>query len=109
MSTSKSYAAPHPIDEVMLGGTVGDVIASAHDGFAVGDTVLAFGGWQEYALISGEGLRMLHRVDPRLGPLSLYLGALGMPGMTAWYGLKRIIEPRAGETVLVVSSIPKPK
>ena len=101
MSTSKSYAAPHPIDEVMLGGTVGDVIASAHDGFAVGDTVLAFGGWQEYALISGEGLRMLHRVDPRLGPLSLYLGALGMPGMTAWYGLKRIIEPRAGETVLV--------
>lgn len=101
MSVSKSYAAPHPLDAVMLGGTVGEVIASRHDGYAVGDTVLAFGGWQEYARIGGDGLRMVHRVDPTLAPASLYLGALGMPGMTAWYGLERIIEPKAGETVLV--------
>jgi NADPH-dependent curcumin reductase CurA len=101
MSVSKSYAAPHPLGEVMLGGTVGEVVMSGHDGFAVGDTVLAFGGWQEYALISGDGLQMLHRVDPRLASPSLYLGALGMPGMTAWYGLNRIIAPKAGETLLV--------
>jgi NADPH-dependent curcumin reductase len=101
MSASKSYAAPHPVGEVMLGGTVGEVVQSTHEGFAVGDTVLAFGGWQEYAVVAGDGLKMLHRVDPRLAPPSLYLGALGMPGMTAWYGLRRIIAPAAGETVLV--------
>jgi NADPH-dependent curcumin reductase CurA len=101
MSTSKSYADPHPLDAVMLGGTVGVVEASRHDGFAVGDTVLAFGGWQEYALVGGDGLRMVHRIDPGLAPMQRYLGALGMPGMTAWYGLHRIIEPKSGETVVV--------
>jgi NADPH-dependent curcumin reductase CurA len=95
MSTTKSYADPHPLDAVMLGGTVGVVAASGHEGFAVGDTVLAFGGWQEYALVAGEALRMVHRIDPNLAPLQRYLGALGMPGMTAWYGLNRIIEPKA--------------
>ncbi len=101
MSTTKSYADPHPLDAVMLGGTVGVVAASGHEGFAVGDTVLAFGGWQEYALVAGEALRMVHRIDPNLAPLQRYLGALGMPGMTAWYGLNRIMEPKAGETVVV--------
>ncbi len=101
MSAIKSYADPHPVDAVMLGGTVGVVAASANDQFAVGDTVLAFGGWQEYALIAGDGLRMVHRIDPALAPMQRYLGALGMPGMTAWFGLNRIIEPKAGETVVV--------
>jgi hypothetical protein len=101
MSTAKSYADPHPLDAVMLGGTVGVVEASGHAGFAVGDTVLAFGGWQEYALVAGDALRMVHRIDPALAPMQRYLGALGMPGMTAWYGLNRIIEPKAGETVVV--------
>jgi NADPH-dependent curcumin reductase len=102
MSDQKSYAAPQPIGEVMIGGTVGEVVASRADGFAPGDWVVGMGGWQEYAVHGGEGRPAgLRKVDPTHVPLSAYLGAVGMPGVTAWYGLNAICEPKAGETVAV--------
>jgi NADPH-dependent curcumin reductase CurA len=88
----------------MLGGTVGEVVESRHASFQPGDHVLAYGGWQEFSLIRGEGLAFLHPVDPALAPLSTYLGLLGMPGATAWFGLNRLIEPKAGETVVVTAA-----
>jgi len=102
MSDQKSYAPPQPLDEVMIGGTVGEVVASRTDRFAVGDHVVGMGGWQEYAVVSGEGDALaIRKVDTRAVPLSAYLGAVGMPGVTAWYGLRMICEPKAGETVAV--------
>ncbi len=101
MSTAKSYAPPQPLDEVMIGGTVGEVVASGHPDYAVGDHVAGYGGWQEYALVEGAGLAMLQKVDTRHVPLSAYLGAVGMPGITAWYGLSMICEAKPGETVVV--------
>lgn len=98
MSDAKSYAAPQPLNEVMIGGTAGEVIESRHPGFAVGDKVVGYFGWQEYGTSDGHGLR---RVDTSRVPLSASLGVTGMPGVTAWYGLNRIIVPKAGETVVV--------
>jgi hypothetical protein len=98
MEETKSYAAPQPIDETMVGGTVGVVEASQHPAFAPGDSVVGMLGWAEYGLSDG---RMLNKVDTTHVPLSAYLGPVGMPGVTAWYGLRKICEPRAGETVLV--------
>jgi NADPH-dependent curcumin reductase CurA len=98
MDESKSYAAPQALDETMVGGTVGVVEASQHASFAVGDAVVGALGWAEYGLSDG---RMLNKVDAKLVPLSAYLGPVGMPGVTAWYGLNRICAPKAGETVLV--------
>jgi hypothetical protein len=101
MSTAKSYAEPQPLDQVMIGGTAGEVVASQHPKFAVGDRVTAYGGWQEYSLIGAAGLPMLQKVDTRQVPLSAYLGPVGMPGITAWFGLSKIIEPQFGETIVV--------
>ena len=98
MNDSKSYAAPQPLDEVMIGGTVGEVVESKHPKFAAGDKVVAMFGWQEYGTSDGTGVR---KVDDTHVPLSAYLGSVGMPGVTAWYGLNRIIAPKAGETVVV--------
>jgi NADPH-dependent curcumin reductase CurA len=98
METSKSYAAPQALDETMVGGTVGIVEASRNSSFAVGDAVSGMFGWQEYGLSDGTGLR---KVDARQVPLSAHLGVLGMPGVTAWYGVRRICAPKPGETVLV--------
>ncbi|RQQ13724.1 NADP-dependent oxidoreductase [Burkholderia stagnalis] len=98
MSDAKSYAEPQPLDEVMIGGTAGEVIESRHPGFAVGDRVVGTLGWQEYGTSDGHGLR---KVDTSRVPLSACLGVTGMPGVTAWYGLNRIIVPKAGETVVV--------
>jgi len=98
MSDAKSYAQPQPIDEVMIGGTVGEVVQSRSDRFAVGDLVLGMGGWQDHA-IGVEGA--FRKVDTSQIPLSAYLGAVGMPGVTAWYGLNMICEPKPGETVAV--------
>src|SRR5512139_597277 len=98
MEESKSYAESQKLGETMIGGTVGVVEASNNPGFATGDTVLGMFGWQEYGLSDGTGLM---KVDTRAVPLSAYLGAVGMPGVTAWYGLNRICRPKAGETVLV--------
>jgi len=101
MSDAKSYAAPQPLNQVMIGGTVGEVVASRHPAFAVGDRVAGYGGWQEYSLVEGAALATLQTVDTRHVPLSAYLGPIGMPGITAWYGLSKICEPKPGETVAV--------
>jgi len=98
MSTGKSYAKPAEIGEPMVGGTVGEVVASAGGKFRPGDFVVGSLGWQQYALTNGEGLM---KVDPSLVPLSAYLGVAGMPGATAWTGLLEHCQPRAGETVVV--------
>ena len=97
MNDARSYAAPQPLNETMIGGTVGVVVESRNPKFVVGDAIVGMFGWQEHGISDGANLR---KVDPAL-PLSAYLGAVGMPGVTAWYGLNRIIEPKAGETVVV--------
>ncbi|MGE8375175.1 MAG: NADP-dependent oxidoreductase, partial [Diaphorobacter nitroreducens] len=101
MNDSKSYAASQPLGEVMIGGTVGEVVESRHPAYAVGDKVVGMGGWQEYSVADGNTPGMLRKVDTTHVPLSAYLGAVGMPGVTAWYGLVKIIAPKAGETVVV--------
>lgn len=98
MSDAKSYAAPQPLDETMVGGTVGVVERSCHPDFQVGDKVVGTLGWQEYGLAQGHELR---KVDDARVPLSVYLGAAGMPGMTAWYGYRKILDPQPGQTLVV--------
>ena len=101
MNDAKSYAQPQALGAVMQGGTVGEVVASRNAGFAVGDKVVGMGGWQQYAVVDATQRGVLGKVDTTHVALSAYLGAVGMPGVTAWYGLTRIIEPKAGETVVV--------
>ena len=101
MNAGKSYAQPQPLGEVMLGGTVGEVVESRHPKFAVGDRVSGNGGWQEYSVVEATQRGVLKKLDTSQVPLSHYLGAVGMPGVTAWYGLVKIIAPKAGETVTV--------
>jgi hypothetical protein len=98
MNEGRSYAQSQPLDETMIGGTAGTVIESRHPKFKVGDVVVGYLGWQEYGVSDGAGL---YKADTTRIPLSAYLGAVGMPGVTAWYGLNRIIEPKAGETIVV--------
>jgi NADPH-dependent curcumin reductase CurA len=98
LSDAKSYAKPQELGAVMVGGTVGIVEASNNPRFHPGDAVVGMGGWQRYALTDGATLRS---VDAKAAPIQAYLGPLGMPGVTAWYGLNKIIAPKAGETVLV--------
>ena len=98
MEETRSYAAPQPLGETMMGGTVGTVEASEHPGFKPGDAVVGMLGWAEYGLADG---RALNKVDTTHVPLSAYLGPVGMPGVTAWYGLRQICAPKAGETLLV--------
>jgi NADPH-dependent curcumin reductase CurA len=100
MSDAKSYAAPQPLNQVMIGGTAGEVVDSRHPGFTAGDQVVGMGGWQEYSVVDGN-TRAIRRVDTTHIPLPAYLGAVGMPGVTAWYGLNRICEATAGQTVTV--------
>jgi NADPH-dependent curcumin reductase CurA len=101
MNDSKSYAAPQPLGEVMIGGTVGEVLESRHPKFKPGDAVVGMGGWQTHSVVDGNVAGALRKVDTTHVPLSHYLGAVGMPGVTAWYGLVNIIAPKAGETVTV--------
>ncbi len=101
MNDSKSYAQPQPLGEVMIGGTVGEIVESRHPKFAVGDKVVGMGGWQEYSVVDANQPGAVRKVDTTHVPLSHYLGAVGMPGVTAWYGLVKIINPKAGETVVV--------
>jgi NADPH-dependent curcumin reductase CurA len=98
MNEGKSYAAKQEIGEVMIGGTVGEVVESRNARFAKGDQVLGMLGWQQYGLSDGKGL---NKVDASRVPLSAYLGVLGMPGVTAWVGLLDICQPKASETVVV--------
>ncbi|SEA02597.1 NADP-dependent oxidoreductase [Variovorax sp. YR216] len=104
MNESKSYAQPQPLGQVMQGGTVGEIVESKHPKFAVGDKVVGFGGWQEYGVVDASQPGMLRKVDTTHVPLSHYLGAVGMPGVTAWYGLVKIINPKAGETLVITAA-----
>ncbi|MGR3416928.1 NADP-dependent oxidoreductase [Paracoccus sp. (in: a-proteobacteria)] len=101
MSDAPSYAAPVGIGEVMVGGTVAQVVSSDIDGCDEGDWVQAFGGWQDYALSDGTGVLNMGK-NPE-NP-SWALGVLGMPGLTAWAGLTRIGQPKAGETLVVAGA-----
>ena len=98
LSDAKSYAKPQEVGTVMGGGTVGIVEASNNPRFRAGDAVVGMGGWQRYSVSDGAMLRV---VDAKAVPIQAYLGSLGMPGVTAWYGLNKIIAPKAGETMLV--------
>ncbi|MDP2034722.1 MAG: NADP-dependent oxidoreductase [Polaromonas sp.] len=101
MNDSKSYAVPQALGQTMGGGTVGEVMESKNDKYDVGDKVVGMGGWQQYSVVDATVLGALRKVDTTHVPLSAYLGAVGMPGVTAWYGLVKIIEPKAGETMVV--------
>ncbi len=98
MNAVKSYAPSVNIGDVMVGGTVGQVLASRHAGFKVGDLVVGFLGWQLYGVSDGTALM---RIDESGIPLSAYLGVMGMPGATAYVGLLDIGQPKPGETVVV--------
>jgi len=98
ISGAKSYAASVEPGQVIVGGTVGEVLESRHSGLTKGDVVLGYDGWQSHAVSKGGGLRKL---DPKQAPVSTALGVLGMPGMTAYVGLLDIGQPKPGETVVV--------
>ncbi|MEJ7688097.1 MAG: NADP-dependent oxidoreductase [Variovorax sp.] len=104
MNDAKSYAQPQPLGQVMQGGTVGAVVESKHPKYAVGDKVVGFGGWQQYSVVDASTPGALKKVDTTHVSLSHYLGAVGMPGVTAWYGLVKIIAPKAGETMVVTAA-----
>jgi NADPH-dependent curcumin reductase len=101
MNDAKSYAAPQPLGQVMQGGTVGEVVESRSPKFQAGDKVVGMGGWQQYSVVNADQPGALRKVDTTHVPLSHYLGAVGMPGVTAWYGLVKIIDPKAGQTMVV--------
>jgi NADPH-dependent curcumin reductase CurA len=98
MSDAKSYVAPFELGKAMQGGAVGEVVASQAEGFAVGDHVLHFGGWREYATFDAQ---QAVKVDPEAAPLSTYLGVLGMTGLTAYAGLLRTAAFKEGDSVFV--------
>jgi NADPH-dependent curcumin reductase len=96
MSDAKSYVKGVDIGEVMVGQTVGEVVESRHATLKAGDTVLTQLGWQLYG-----ATREASRIDSSRAPASYYLGVMGMPGLTAYFGLKELGQPKAGETVVV--------
>jgi NADPH-dependent curcumin reductase len=98
MNDARSYVPPVGIGEVMRAGGCGEVVASRHPKFSAGDHVTGITGIQEHAVLSGDALI---KVDPDLAPLPVYLGTLGMPGMTAYFGLLDIGKPTEGDTVVV--------
>ena len=98
MNDMKSYIPPVQIGEVMRAGTVGEVIATKHDGYAVGDHVTGWGGVQQYTATDGA---RYHKVDPKIAPLPMYIGTLGMPGMTAYFGIIQEGKIKEGDVVLV--------
>ena len=98
MTGVRTYADPVDIGQVMVGGTVSKVVQSMNPQFRLGDIVVGYTGWQEFANSDGKGLQ---KVDPGLAPVSAALGVLGMPGMTAYFGLLDICHPKVGETVVV--------
>ena len=98
LNDTRSYAKPQALGEPMVGGTVGEVVESRSAKFKPGDWVTGMGGWQAFSAGTEAGWR---KIDVRLAPPSAYLGPLGMPGVTAWVGLKTILAPKAGETLVV--------
>jgi NADPH-dependent curcumin reductase CurA len=101
MNAGKNYAQPQPLGEPMIGGTVGEVAESKNAKFKVGQTVQCMGGWQAYSLINADVPGALKHVNAEKISMSHYLGAVGMPGVTAWYGLNKIIQAKPGATVAV--------
>ena len=101
MNAGRNYAEPQALGQPMIGGTAGEVVESRNPKFAVGEKVVGRGGWQEYSVVDAAEPGMLRRVDTTHVPLSHYLGAVGMPGVTAYYGLVGIIAPKAGDTLVV--------
>ena len=101
MDDARSYAPPQKLDAVMIGGTAGEVVESKHPGYAAGDLVVGMGGWQQYSIASGSAPGALRKVDVTHIPLPAYLGAVGMPGVTAWHGLTKICQPTPGDTIAV--------
>jgi NADPH-dependent curcumin reductase CurA len=101
MSVAKSYAAPVEIGDVMVGGTVCEVVESRDPALAPGDVVLSYSGWQTHSVADARGVR---RLDPQAAPISTALGVLGMPGFTAYAGLLEIGKPKEGETVVVAAA-----
>ncbi len=102
MSDAPSYAPPVEVGGVMVGGTIGEVIESKADGLKPGDLVLAYSGWQRYAVARADTVT---RLDPGSGiPVTAALGVLGMPGLTAYAGLTQIGQPKPGETVVVAAA-----
>jgi len=98
MDEAKSYAPPQPLGEVMIGGTVAEVIESRTPKLPKGAFVVGMAGWQQFQVTDGAGLRV---IDTSAIPASAYLGCMGMPGITAWYGVTQIGRPKEGETVVV--------
>jgi NADPH-dependent curcumin reductase CurA len=98
MNEMQSYSPNVKIGQVMVGGTAGEVVESNNPKFKPGDAVVGYFGWQQYGVSDGAALQ---KVDPKLVALSAYLGAVGMPGLTAWWGLLDIGAPKPGETVVV--------
>ena len=98
MDDVRSYAAPQPLGEVMIGGTVGEVVESRSPALKAGDKVVGMLGWAEMGVCDGRHVR---KVDAADVPLSTYLGPAGMPGITAWYGLSQIMAAKDGETIAV--------
>lgn len=98
MNDTKSYVPSFQIGKPLEGGAVARVVESKNPAFSVGDYVLTMYGWREYVISDGRGV---NKVDPRLAPVSAFLGVLGIPGFTGWYGLKEIGQPKAGETLVV--------
>ena len=98
MTDAKSYVSPTGIGEVMPGGTVGEVVASNSDVLAVGDFVEGYLGWQSYATVAAK---LLRKIDPAVAPISTAVGVLGMPGLTAYFGLLEVAGAKAGDTVVV--------
>ena len=101
MNEARSYADPQPLGQVMQGGTVGEVVESRNQRYKPGDQVVGMGGWQEFTVVDAAQAAAMRKVDTTHIPLSYYLGAVGMPGVTAWYGLVKICKPGEGETVVV--------
>ncbi|WP_027414686.1 NADP-dependent oxidoreductase [Aneurinibacillus terranovensis] len=98
MSDVKSYVPPYKLNEVLTGGVVGEVMESRNQNFQRGDIVVGMLGWQDYSVSSGQ---YLTKIDPEAAPLTAYLGVVGMPGLTAYFGLLEIGKPQPGETVVV--------
>lgn len=98
MTETRSYVPPFELDKPLTGGSVGEVVESRNERYAKGDIVMGLLNWASHTVHDGKGLR---KIDPNLAPLSAHLGVLGMPSFTAWYGIRQICKPKAGETVFV--------
>jgi NADPH-dependent curcumin reductase CurA len=98
MNDTKSYVPPIQIGEIMRAGSSGTVVESKNPDFKIGDSVTGWGGVQQYIATDGQGF---YKVDTNLAPMPVYIGTLGMPGMTAYFGILNVGEIKAGETVLV--------